>query len=106
MTVEGGRIPFKSFQQGGFEPPQKGDLIIYEKSSRQWWGHVAVVSFVKDGLVGLAEQNFADNWEGPNYSRMVRLKEEGGRYWLTNQRPNQAFSWDLNEVVIGWKRPG
>ncbi|CAD8077837.1 unnamed protein product [Paramecium primaurelia] len=95
---------FQSIPQGSSIPPQKGDLVIYQKSGKQWWGHVAVVTNVNGNLVDLAEQNYDEDWDNCNYARQVLLKKEGDQYFLTNIRQYKPYAWDLNEVIIGWKR--
>ncbi|CAD8156971.1 unnamed protein product [Paramecium octaurelia] len=95
---------FQSIPQGSSIPPKKGDLVIYQKSGKQWWGHVAVVTNVNGNLIDLAEQNYDEDWDGQNYARQVLLKKEGDKYFLTNIRQYKPHAWDLNEVIIGWKR--
>lgn len=75
------------------EQPQANDLLIYN-TKQGIHGHVSVITEVKDGLVYIAEQNYANApWEKPHYARSIPLiKDEKGNYSLK----------DLG--VIGWMR--
>lgn len=71
--------------------PQKGDLLIYDRSQGMH-GHVAVIVDVNEHSVFIGEQNYSNQlWEGSNYAReLPLLHTQEGYYKIEDQG------------VIGW----
>lgn len=73
--------------------PQRGDLLIYDKSL-VFTGHVAVVVGVQGETVFIAEQNyFNELWENPNYARRALI--------LTDENHQIRV---VDEGLVGWVR--
>jgi CHAP domain len=81
-------VPFEQLPNGGSQPPQFGDIIVYNVTTQFPYGHVAVVSGTGPGYVNVVEEN--GSWTGratlPIYGTTM---------------PPRAGS---NQPVIGWLR--
>ena len=84
---------FDSFVNGSESKPSKGDLLVYGKEYLGT-GHVAVIVYADydNGILHLAEQNYANNRWVKNYARDVSLISNNGKFWV------------LDSYLIGWKR--
>ena len=104
------KIKFENFENGESKnPPQVGDLIIYNKSKTLPYGHVAVVVDVNlnAGYADLAEENYENKtWDNPEkYARKLKLMIKNGEYTLTNVRfEDKVINNEEEENIIGWKR--
>lgn len=88
------KVDIKKFKNANTtEPPQIGDLLIYDTSAAVITGHVAVVTDLKDNIVFLAEQNYVPGyWNHSSYSRAVLLNKK-------------ASMLSLDDIgIIGWIR--
>lgn len=83
------RVPFLQHPNGGSDRPQFGDLLVFDSTSSNPSGHVAVVSAVGPDYVDVVEQNYA------NYAPTgtARLPINGTRM------PDR---WGL--PILGWLR--
>lgn len=91
-VTDGKLFAVQSHSNGSTQPPQVGDLLIYDKAFFNT-GHIAIVTYVdlETGIVRVAEQNFFNKqWLG-DYAREIKLIKKNGRYWL----------WDV--YLLGWK---
>ncbi|CAD8186005.1 unnamed protein product [Paramecium pentaurelia] len=109
LTTLNGTLQFQTFPNKGNQPPKEGDLIIYPKTSKQPYGHVAVIVEVGMGYVCVAEQNYEDSgWIKKNYARKLKMNEINGQYEITQVRVGMEhqyqYWWDRNEQILGWKR--
>lgn len=71
------RVPLRKYaNHETTERPAVGDLLIWQVSDEQPYGHVAVVVEVDDKHVRIAEQNYENNqpWSGRTYSRQFPLR--------------------------------
>lgn len=83
------KLKFLSFPNDNTELPKRGDLLIFEQSPQQPYGHVAVVTDVnlENQYIEIIEQNYDSKpFPAPNYSRQIKFNKENGRYHLTNLR--------------------
>ena len=53
-------VPFEALPNGGSAPPAFGDILVFDKTSFDPSGHVAVVSGTGPGYVDIVEQNWAN----------------------------------------------
>ena len=81
-------IPFRQLPNGGPNPPQFGDILVFGPTTSFPSGHVAVVSGTEPGYVDIVEEN--GSWTGTD-----RLPISG------TTMPPRAGS---NQPVIGWLR--
>ena len=84
---------FHSFVNGSNTKPSIGDLLIYGKEYLGT-GHVAVIVHVdeKNGMLHLAEQNYANDKWNNSYARQVSFLSKNDQFWI------------LDGHLIGWKR--
>jgi hypothetical protein len=54
------RSPMLQFPNGGAVAPQFGDLLVFDKTPNNQWGHVAIVSGTRPGYVDIVEQNWGN----------------------------------------------
>ncbi|CAD8120711.1 unnamed protein product [Paramecium sonneborni] len=109
LTTLNGTLQFSTFPNKSNSAPQIGDLIIYPRTQKQPYGHVAVIVEVGNGYVCVAEQNYEDSgWTKNNYSRKLKMNQTNGQYEITQVRVGlehqYQYWWDRNEVILGWKR--
>jgi CHAP domain len=82
-------IPFVQHPNGGGDPPQAGDLIVFDHVSSAPFGHVAVVADTGPGYVDVVEQN----WNNTTPTGTARLTISGTTMPARNTMP-----------VLGWLR--
>ena len=82
-------IPFLQHPNGGADMPQFGDIIVFNSTSYDPTGHVAVVAGVGGGYVNIVEQN----WGDPSPTGVASLPIQG-----TYMPPR----WGL--TIDGWLR--
>ena len=83
-------IPFEALPNGGSAPPQFGDILVFDRTSFDPTGHVAVVSGVGPGVVDIVEQN----WGDPSPTGSAQLPITG---------TTMPTRWGL--TILGWMRP-
>ncbi len=83
------QIPFQQLPNGGSQPPQTGDLLIFDHVAAAPFGHVAVVADTGPGYVDIVEQN----WDNSNPVGTARLPING-----TAMPPRSSVP------IIGWLR--
>ena len=91
-VADGKEIPVQAHLNGSVQSPEVGDLLIYAKEFLNT-GHVAVITAVNtaEGMIEVAEQNFANSkWPG-GYARKIEMVQHNGKNWL------------LDPYLIGWK---
>ncbi len=67
-----------AFPNGGPTVPERGDILVFGKTSWNPYGHVALVQAVHDGLVSFVEQNVFDIGED---SLPMDLRNNMGTRW-------------------------
>ncbi len=77
------------YTNGSFSVPKIGDLIVFKGNIGNPYGHVAIISNVKEKEIEIIQQN-----PGPHTSSRVRYKlvEKDGQYRIKNKR------------ILGWLR--
>ncbi len=77
------------YKNGDSSKPQKGDLIVFDSYILNPYGHVAIISDVRDNGIEIVQQN-----PGPfGKSRVYLDMERKGANWLVK-----------NSRVLGWLR--
>jgi len=77
----------KQFHNGSLSCPQKGDLIVWNGNRWNPYGHIAVVSEVREHEIEITQQN-----PGPTSSSRITI----GLYFLDGK-------WQLDdEEILGW----
>ncbi|HZS13166.1 MAG TPA: CHAP domain-containing protein [Candidatus Dormibacteraeota bacterium] len=82
-------IPLLQLPNGGAQPPQTGDLLIFNHSTAAPFGHVAVVADTGPGYVDIVEQN----WGNSSPTGTARLPIDG------TTMPDRS-----GVPIIGWLR--
>ena len=102
-TADGSSIPVERTANGTKgHLPVLGTIILWKPQGYfRHTGHVAIVTHVEDGKVGVAEQNVTDaSWEGKHFSRELDLKIDDA----TGNVTILDHHYD-NTVVLGWVTP-
>ncbi|CAF1007722.1 unnamed protein product [Adineta steineri] len=84
-VVDGKYFTLKTYPNGSPAKPKNGSFIIYEKSSKLPFGHVAVIVDVASSYVRVAEQNYYYDYWHNNYAREIRLKYTNDRYYIDDR---------------------
>lgn len=74
----------KQYQNGGDEPPQINDLIVFDWTE---FGHVAIISQVKATEIEIAQQN-----TGGETRKTLPMKKKAGKYFVGD------------DSTLGWLR--
>lgn len=77
------------YSNGGNMQPKVGDIVIFEGTTMNSYGHVAIVSQVQSGSIEIIQQN-----PGPFSSsrEAIGLHRKDGKWWVDHER------------VLGWLR--
>ena len=87
--------PFLQQPNGGAYPPQFGDLLVFDQTSFDPSGHVAVVTSVGDGYVNIVEQNWGD--PDPTGYASLPIGGDVSGVWDPTYMPPR---WGL--PILGW----
>lgn len=85
------QFPLRPVANGSPEPPKKDSLLIYKRSFRMPFGHVAVITDVVSDHVHIAEQNNLYNYWPDDYARRAPLRFENGRYYIDDI--DKLYGW-------------
>ena len=113
---------FITFENGNSSPPKKCDLLIWKKAKPTPYGHVAVITGIKNtddsniGYVEICEQNHEHGcfWKADDYSRRLTLIKDNLGYTVLDINYNEDLNLSLDENfittysldILGWKRVG
>jgi surface antigen len=76
---------------GSAEPPKKDSLLIYTRTMRMPYGHVAIITDVLDNYVHIAEQNNQFHyWQG-DHARRSAVRCRDGLYYIDDE--DKLFGW-------------
>ena len=89
--TDGKEFPLRPVANGSSEPPKKDSLLIYVRSRKMPFGHVAVITNVEDDHVYIAEQNNLFNYWPGDYARRVPLRHRDGLYYIDDE--DKLFGW-------------
>jgi len=90
-VTDGQQFALRPIANGSRQSPKKDSLLIYKRSRRMPFGHVAIITDVIDDHVHIAEQNNLYNyWQG-DYARRAPIKLENGLYYI-----------DESDKIFGW----
>ncbi|CAF0973228.1 unnamed protein product [Adineta steineri] len=90
-VIDGKHFPLRTIPNGSSEPPKKDSILIYHRSRRMPFGHVAIITDVISGYVHIAEQNNLYNYWTDGYARRVPLRFENGLYYIND--PDKIYGW-------------
>lgn len=89
--TDGKKFLLRCIENGSERPPKIGSLLIYPRSFRMPFGHVAVITGVVDGFVHISEQNHLfQSWE-TDFARRAALNCRDGRFFIDDTDP--LFGW-------------
>jgi surface antigen len=77
----------RQFVNGGSSAPQVGDLVVFDGSFSNEYGHVAIVSEVAEGEIEIIQQNV-----GASSRRWLDLEQVDGKWNIADDR------------LLGWLR--
>jgi len=87
--------PFLQEPNGGATLPEFGDILVFDQTSYDPTGHVAVVTGVSGGYVDIVEQNWGD--PNPTGTAQVPIGGDVNGAWDPTYMPPR---WGL--PIIGW----
>jgi len=90
-VTDGQQFPLRRVANGSSEPPKKDSLLIYTRSLRLPFGHVAIITDVVPGYVHIAEQNNLYHYWPGDYARRVPLRFENGLYYIDDR--DKIYGW-------------
>jgi hypothetical protein len=90
-VTDGQQFRLRPVANGSPEPPKKDSLLIYTRSLRMPFGHVAIITDVISDYVHIAEQNNLYNYWSGDYARRAPLRFENGRYYIDDQ--DKIYGW-------------
>jgi len=90
-VTDGQQFPLRPVANGSPEPPKKDSILIYNRSFRMPFGHVAIITDVLPGYVHIAEQNNLYNYWPGDYARRAPLRFEDGRYYIDDE--DKLYGW-------------
>jgi hypothetical protein len=90
-VTDGKQFRLRPVTNGSPEPPKKDSILIYRRSFRMPFGHVAIITDVVADHVHIAEQNNLYNyWQG-DYARRAPLRFENGLYYIDDI--DKMYGW-------------
>lgn len=90
-VTDGKRFRLRAVPNGSSEPPKPDSLLIYSRSRKMPYGHVAIITSVTPEHVHIAEQNNLYSYWPGDYARRELLKCENGRYFIEDEDP--IYGW-------------
>jgi trypanothione synthetase/amidase len=90
-VTDGQQFPLRAVANGSPEPPKKDSLLIYARSLRMPYGHVAIITDVVADHVHIAEQNNLYTYWSGDYARRASLRFQNGLYYI-----------DDGDKIYGW----
>ena len=90
-VTDGQQFPLHPVNNGSSEPPKKDSILIYKRSRRMPFGHVAIITDVVPGYVHIAEQNNLYNYWPGDYARRAPLRFENGLYYIDDE--DSMYGW-------------
>ena len=90
-VTDGQQFPLRPVANGSSEVPKKDSLLIYARSRRMPFGHVAIITNVLSDCVHIAEQNNLYKYWSSDYARQAPLRFENNLYYI-----------DDNDKIYGW----
>lgn len=90
-VTDGKRFPLRPIANGSSKPPKKESVLIYSRSRKMPFGHVAIITDVESGYVHIAEQNNLYNYWPGDYARREPLRFENGLYYIDDK--HKIYGW-------------
>ena len=90
-VTDGQRFRLRPVANGSPEPPKKDSLLIYYRSFRMPFGHVAVITDVTKDHVHIAEQNNLHHYWPGDYARRAPLRFQNGLYYIDDI--DKLYGW-------------
>jgi hypothetical protein len=90
-VTDGQQFPLRPVANGSSQPPKKDSILIYYRSRRMPFGHVAIITDVVPGYVHIAEQNNLHNYWPGDYARRASLRFENGLYYIDDE--DKLYGW-------------
>lgn len=94
-VTDGRQFRLRPVPNGSSEAPVKDALLIYPRSRRMPFGHVAVITDVVAGYAHIAEQNNLHTYWTADHARRVPVRCENGLYYLDDT--DKLFGWMVIE---------
>lgn len=90
-VTDGQRFSLRLVPNGSEESPTKDSILIYHRSRKMPFGHVAIITNVEPSYVYIAEQNNLYNYWPGDYARREPLRFENGRYYIDDE--HKIYGW-------------
>ncbi|CAF0759103.1 unnamed protein product [Rotaria sp. Silwood1] len=89
--TDGQHFSLHSVPNGSSELPKKDSLLIYRRSKKMTYGHVAIITDVTSDYVYITEQNNLYHYWPGDYARRERLRFDNGNYYIDDEDP--IYGW-------------
>ncbi|CAF0877489.1 unnamed protein product [Rotaria sordida] len=90
-VIDGKHFQLRLIPNSSPQPPKKDSLLIYRRSNKMPYGHVAIITDVTSDYVYIAEQNNLYHYWPGDYARQERLKFHDGNYYIDDEDP--IYGW-------------
>lgn len=90
-VTDGERFPLRPIANGSPTPPKKDSLLIYKRSTRMPFGHVAIITDVIDNYVHIAEQNNLHHYWSGDHARRAPLRYDNGLFYIEDI--DRLYGW-------------
>ncbi|UJR23841.1 hypothetical protein I4U23_026816 [Adineta vaga] len=94
-VTDGQQFTLRPVPNGSSEAPVKNSLLIYQRSRKLPFGHVAIITDVVSDHVHVAEQNNLHNYWTNDYARRLPIRFENGLYYIDDK--DTIFGWMVIE---------
>ena len=90
-VTDGQTFRLRAVPNGSAAPPKKDAILIYARSVRMPYGHVAIITDVLDNHVHIAEQNNQFHyWQG-DFARRAPVRCRDGLFYIDDE--DKLFGW-------------
>ena len=90
---DGSKVSISTIESGSECKPVVGNLLIYKRGGSDIpYGHVAVITYVNDKYVRVAEQNWDNDYWPADYSRQLTFTIKDDKYFLIDD-DFPIFGW-------------
>ena len=90
-VTDGQHFPLRRVANGSLRPPRKESLLIYSRSRKMPFGHVAIITGVTEDHVHIAEQNNLFHPWTTDYARRLPIVCRNELFYIDDV--DQIFGW-------------
>ncbi|CAM4791333.1 unnamed protein product [Rotaria magnacalcarata] len=117
-VTDGEKFHLKTYSNGSTHKPKCDALLIYPRSEKSPYGHVAIICEVQENFIRIVEQNYRFHYWSSNYARQIPMLYRNGLYyiedyynvygWMEIENNNQLKTLDesnINLILQKYQQP-